>query len=332
MSEPDSNSTGPSNDQATRSRWRHRRLIWLGVVGLVLIAAVLGYRHYWLGRPIGSGPAGPVVAREMFVKVWSDRRVVLLGFGDSVTAGYGATPGHSFFDRLVNNPPDEFADMSGLNLSVVLPNLEANNRGLSGSTSLEQLDFVLPKISNYDDETFGIVVMTTGGNDVIHNYGRTPPREGAMYGATIKQAQPWITNFEERLETILNRIRERFPGGCHFFLANIYDPTDEDGDTFNAGLPRWSEGLRVLKAYNEVIARCADRRDDVELIDMHREFLGHGIHCRQFWHRHFQANDPTYWYFDNLEDPHDRGYDAIRRLLLTEMGRVLPKRLASQGD
>ena len=332
MSEPDSDSTGPSNDLATRSRWRHRRLIWLGASGLVLIAAVLGYRHYWLGRPIGSGPAGPVVAREMFAKVWSDRRVVLLGFGDSVTAGYGATPGHSFFDRLVNNPPDEFADLSGLNLSVVLPKLEANNRGLSGSTSLEQLDFVLPKISNYDDETFGIVVMTTGGNDVIHNYGRTPPREGAMYGATLEQAQPWITNFEERLETILNRIRERFPGGCHFFLANIYDPTDEDGDTLNAGLPRWPEGLRVLKAYNEVIARCADRRDDVELIDMHREFLGHGIHCRQFWHRHFQANDPTYWYFDNLEDPHDRGYDAIRRLLLIEMGRVLPKRLATQRD
>ena len=149
-----------------------------------------------------------------------------------------------------------------------------------------------------------------------------------MYGATLEQAQPWIANFDERLETILHRLRERFPGGCHFFLANIYDPTDEDGDTFNAGLPRWPEGLAVLKAYNDVIARCAARRDDVELIDIHREFLGHGIHCRQFWHRHYRAADPTYWYFDNLEDPNDRGYDAIRRLLLTEMSRMLPKRLA----
>lgn len=332
MPESGSNSAVPASDQSARSRSRRRRLIWLGVVGLTLIAAVLGYRHYWLGRPIGSGPAGPVVAREMFARAWSDRKVVLLGFGDSVTAGYGATPGRSFFERLVKNPSDEFADMTGLNLSAVLPNLEAKNLGLSGSTSLEHLDILLPKIPDYDDETFGIVVLTTGGNDVIHNYGRTPPREGAMYGATLEQALPWIANFDERLETMLNRIRERFPGGCHFFLANIYDPTDEDGDTLNAGLPRWPEGLRVHQAYNDVIARCADRRDDVELIDMHREFLGHGIHCRQFWHRHYQPADPTYWYFDNLEDPHDRGYDAIRRLLLIEMSRVLPKRLASETN
>lgn len=187
---------------------------------------------------------------------------------------------------------------------------------------------MLPKVPEYDVETFGILVLTTRGNDVIHNYGRTPPREGAMYGATLEQAQPWIANFEERLESMLNRLCERFPGGCHFCLANIYDPTDEDGDTFNAGLPRWPVGVRVLKAYNDVIAHCAERRDDVELIDIHREFLGRGIHCRQFWHRYYRSADPTYWYFDNLEDPHDRGYDAIRRMLLIEMSRVLPKRLA----
>lgn len=197
------------------------------------------------------------MARDRFDKVWSDRKVVLLGFGDSITAGYGSTAGHSFFDRLVKNPPDEFVDLRGLNLSAVLPNLEAKNLGLSGSTSLEHLDILLPRVPTYDEATFGVVVLTTGGNDVIHNYGRTPPREGAMYGATLDQARPWVANFEERLETILNRIQSRFPGGCHFFLANIYDPTDEDGDTFNAGLPRWPEGLLVLKAYNGVIARCA---------------------------------------------------------------------------
>lgn len=332
MSEPASTSTMPTGIQQAPRRLRHRRLFWLAVIGLTLIAAVLGYRHFWLGRPLGSGPAGPAVSHEPFAKVWSDRKVVLLGFGDSITAGYGATLGHSFFERLVKNPSDEFAQMTGLNLSVVLPNLEVQNLGLSGSTSLEHLDILLPRIPTYDDETFGIVVLTTGGNDVIHNYGRTPPREGAMYGATLQQAQPWIANFEERLETMLNRIRERFPDGCHFFLANIYDPTDGDGDTLNAGLPRWPEGLRVHQAYNDVVARCAERRDDVELIDLHREFLGHGIHCRQFWHRHYRADDPTYWYFDNLEDPHDRGYDVIRRLLLIEMSRVLPNRLASQGN
>ncbi|MBC8117927.1 MAG: hypothetical protein H7062_26345 [Candidatus Saccharimonas sp.] len=48
---------------------------------------------------------------------------------------------------------------------------------------------------------------------------------------------------------------------------------------------------------------------------MRAEFLGHGIHCTH------------YWYWDNLEDPNDRGYDAIRRLFLIEMARILPAKL-----
>ena len=86
----------------------------------------------------------------------------------------------------------------------------------------------------------------------------------------------------------------------------------------------WPDGRQVLKAYNEVLARFADRHPDVTLIDMRAEFLGHGIHCTHFWHRHYREADPHYWYWDNLEDPNDRGYDAIRRLFLIEMARVLP--------
>ena len=52
---------------------------------------------------------------------------------------------------------------------------------------------------------------------------------------------------------------------------------------------------------------------------MHAEFLGHGIHCRKFWTKHYRAGDPHYWYYFNLEDPNDRGYDALRRLMLLKM-------------
>ena len=91
----------------------------------------------------------------------------------------------------------------------------------------------------HESETFGVVVMTTGGNDVIHNYGRTPPREGAMYGVRVSEIGEWVENFERRLDTIVERLRETFPGGCHLFVANIYDPTDGDGDIQLAGLPAW---------------------------------------------------------------------------------------------
>ena len=217
--------------------------------------------------------------------------------------------------------------MQGRCLSKVLPNLEPLNLAISGTTSIECVDYQLPKLKPFDDETFGVVVMTTGGNDVIHNYGRTPPREGAMFGAKANEIGEWVANFDERLETIAVRVRETFPGGCHLFVANIYDPTDDDGDIEHFGLPAWPDGRQVVKAYNEVLARFADRHPDVTLIDMRGEFLGHGIHCTHFWHRHYRRPDPHYWYWDNLEDPNDRGYDAIRRLFLIEMARVLPAKL-----
>ncbi len=315
------------NDNAKRSIPRsatRSRMIALLMVGALVIGATVVWRHFRYARPIGDGPAGPAVSLESFASTWSDRKVVLLGLGDSVTQGLGASPGKTYFLRLVKNQADEFSDMQGRCLSKVLPNLEPLNLAISGTTSIECVDYQLPKLKPFDDETFGVVVMTTGGNDVIHNYGRTPPREGAMFGAKASEIGEWVANYDKRLETIAARVRETFPGGCHLFVANIYDPTDDDGDIEHAGLPAWPDGLQVLKEYNEVLARFADRHPDVTLIDMRAEFLGHGIHCTHFWHRHYCKPDPHYWYWDNLEDPNDRGYDAIRRLFLIELARVLP--------
>jgi hypothetical protein len=62
------------------------------------------------------------------------------------------------------------------------------------------------------------------------------------------------------------------------------------------------------------------------LVNIHDAFLGHGIHATQFWREHYQVRDPHWWYYGNVEDPNDRGYDAIRRLFLIEMARVLGER------
>ncbi len=111
---------------------------------------------------------------------------MLVGLGDSVTAGFGARKGYSYFDRLILNPSDEFQDMNGICLGKVLPKLTFTNLAISGSTSFELLEKELPHLTQAESNTLGIVVITTGGNDLIHNYGRTPPREEAMYGATFE--------------------------------------------------------------------------------------------------------------------------------------------------
>jgi hypothetical protein len=143
-----------------------------------------------------------------------------------------------------------------------------------------------------------------------------------MYGATWEAAVPWISNFEARLRSMVKQIAAHFPGGCHIFLANIFDPTDGVGDIERAGLPAWKDGMKIFTAYNDVILRCSQQNSFVHLVDIHRAFLGHGIHCTQFWSTHYDARDPHYWYYINLEDPNERGYDAIRRLFLIEIQKV----------
>lgn len=298
------------------SRTPVRRRLGVIVALGVLLGGLLGsFCYFWLWREMGAGPAGAPVAREPFEEVWTRRPVLLLGLGDSVTWGFGASARKSYIQRLAHNPPDEFPDMAGRSLSAVFPNLQTRNDAVSASTSPQHLARIR-RLPVFPLNTLGLVVMTTGGNDLIHDYGRSAPKEAAMYGATLEQAQPWIRNYERRLETMIVELRQRFPGGMRLFLANIYDPTDGDGTAGVVGLPSWPDGLRIHAAYNAVIERVAKRHPDVTRVDIRTPLLGHGIYCRQFWRPHYQPRDPTYWYDPNFEDPNDRGYDAIRRAFL----------------
>ncbi len=295
---------------------RKRLKIFL-TVGVVLVLCTTFYLRYFLSRPVGSGPAGPAVDSSAFGRVWSARPIKLIGIGDSVTAGLGAaSKDHSYFNRLVRNPADEYEDMRGLSLSAVLPNLQSENFAVSGSTSEQHMRTISERLTQQQDDLFGLVVMTTGGNDLIHNYGRTPPKECAMYGATLQQAEPWIINFRDRLNAMLDTIQSHFPGGCEIFLANIYDPTDGVGDAPSIFLPDWPDGLAIHAKYNQVIEQCAQARSNVHLVNLHKAFLGHGAHCLQFWRSTYDRTDPHYWFYENVEDPNDRGYDAIRRVFL----------------
>jgi lysophospholipase L1-like esterase len=301
---------------------KSKRLIIVAAVGMTLLGLAFAYLYFWLSRPIGSGAAGPEVSLQKFSQPWTERPVVLVGIGDSVTAGFGARKGYSYFDLLVTNPPDEYDGMREVCLGAVLPKLQFTNLAVSGSTSLEHVERQLPRLPVFGSNVVGLVVITTGGNDLIHNYGRTPPRDQAMYGATVDEAKPWIEAFQNRLESMMGGIEAHFPGGCQIFLANIFDPTDGVGDTSRAGLPPWDDGPKILESYNKALQLCAERHSNVHLVDVHTAFLGHGIHCTQFWSKHYDLKDPHYWYFVNLEDPNERGYDVIRRLFLLEIAKM----------
>jgi lysophospholipase L1-like esterase len=303
---------------------RRKRLIALLIVAVSLIGAAALYIEFHFHLPEGSGPAGPAVDLQPFENTWTDRKVLLLGVGDSMTAGFGATRGHSYFERLARNPEDEFKDMRGRSLSRVLPNLQMRNLAVSGSNSLQHLQSLDEKLERQPGDVFGLVVITSGGNDLIHWYGRSAPKEGAMYGATLIQARPWIENYETRLGQMFQLIKDRFPGGCLIFIGDIYDPSDGVGDPESVMMPAWPQVLDVHAAYNDALRQAAARCSWVRVVPICDEFLGHGIHCRQFWRKYYHSRDPHYWYSSNIEDPNDRGYDAIRRLFLNAMVKEIP--------
>jgi lysophospholipase L1-like esterase len=286
-------------------------------LGCVLIGSAFFYLHFFIARPVGVGPAGPSVDRQLFDKPWSERKIVVVGIGDSVTAGLGArSREHSYVNRLVKNPVEEFDDMQGCCLSRVLPNIELINLAVSGSTSRDHELVVQQDLNQFAPDEFGIVLMTSGGNDIIHNYGRTPPREFAMYGAALTEALPWISNYEARLKKMFAAITDKFPGGCEIYIADIYDPTEGVGDAPSIFLPHWPDGLAIHRKYNEAIQSAVAAHSNVRLVAMREPFLGHGAHCRQFWRSTYRPADSHYWYFINVEDPNDRGYDAIRRIFM----------------
>jgi len=219
------------------------------------------------------------------------------------------------------NPTDEFPDMRGVCLSAVMPNIETRNVSVSYSDSFQHLRDQITPLPTFDEDTFGVVCVTTGGNDLIHSYGMEPPREGAMFGSTWEQAQPWIAAWEIRLQAMLTEIQRRFQGGVEIYIGTIFDPSDGQNNYKCTGLPHWPDLHTILGAYNRVIRTVAAHTPGVHIVDIHSAFLGHGISdARHRGPADWEA-DPDCWYLSNVEDPNERGYDVLRRLFLNEIVR-----------
>lgn len=140
---------------------RRKRLLFLAVLLVVAVFGSLATIDLFYSRPVGSGPAGPPVDRAAFTTIWTDRPVRVVGIGDSITAGLGAdSPSHTFFNRVIVNPEDEFEDMRGISLSAVLSNVQYENFAISGSESCWHRDMIRDRLESTDD-AFGIVLMTS---------------------------------------------------------------------------------------------------------------------------------------------------------------------------
>ena len=315
-----------------RGRWLSLRP---GVLAWTLLLPIAAWFALRVPGPEGEGPVAVPFDRAPFATgAWHEGPVLVVSVGDSIGTGYGAPPGHGYLDLLVRNDAAKHPDVGDADLSHVLPRLSRRKLASLSTNSIDH-EQSLDLLPAQAPDTFGLVFVTTGGIDLIHPYGHGEIREGAMYGATLAQASPWIERFEARVDRMLGTIERRFPGGSLTFVATIYDPTDGVGDIEHASvvgwLSAWPDALEIHGRFNRAIRAACARHPSARVLDVHRVMLGHGIHCRDASNPHYDAADPTYWYWWNLEDPNSRGYDAIRRLCLAEVGATLPALLAAHA-
>ena len=124
-----------------------------------------------------------------------DKRPLLVCFGDSLTAGYGADEGQSYPDFLQQN-----LDREGFHYRVV-------NEGISGNTTKDGVDR-LPGILAMKPE---VVVLEFGGNDGLRGL----------------KVQTTRTN----LETMIAKLKK---SGAKVAIAGITLPPDYGSDYVNA--------------------------------------------------------------------------------------------------
>jgi lysophospholipase L1-like esterase len=246
----------------------------------------------------------------------------VIGFGDSVTTGYCSSPGKSYFELLLDNDDDAYPAFAGRDLRSRFAAVTDNNKALDGATSCDFSDGGIRAVLQADPDTSKptVLLVTLGGNDLIHDYGCGNPHECAAYCADLEDATVWAQGFKERMLGFFRAADEEIDGELFVFIGTIYDPTDGIGDIENASipLPPWPDGLEVLELYNRTIADIASQVG-ATLVDVHAAMLGHGLHYNDESHPRYDATDPSYWYCANLEDPNDKGYAAIREAFWTSV-------------
>ena len=284
-------------------------------------------RHWMLALLISGCLAACTSVDDNDDKSHGSEKIHVVGFGDSVTAGFCAYTGYGYVDLLVENKNADYPEYKKRDLTHHYGEVVLNNRAISGTTSCNYSAAAIRNAiasESIPDADQTIVLTTLGGNDLIHDYSCDNPRECSAYCSTYADAATYAANYKARMKTFFEVFKTELPN-TDIFLANIYDPTDGVGDIENAPipLPPWPDGLQVLTLYNDTIAELAAEDDQVHLVDMHGAMFGHGMHHDDPANPGYDAEDPSYWYCYNLEDPNERGYHEIRTAFWDRITQVL---------
>ncbi|MFT7519994.1 MAG: lysophospholipase L1-like esterase [Kiritimatiellia bacterium] len=251
------------------------------------------------------------------------QRVIFLG--DSITKGAGSTGlGLKYTKLLSDNHDAKWAGWGEHDLSSLFGEVEVVDVSRNGAQTTDLISDQLPNVSELiGDAVSGetIVVMTIGGNDM-------QAAIAPIITATDKEAayQQRIAPTITRFGTIIDYFQDsdRFPDGTFIYMTNVYEPTDNVGQTdacffgFKIG-----DALPYLDRANDEVRELAIERGTAS-IDLRGHFLGHGHNFANSTMDSFDEPDPTLWLAEDCIHPNDRGHHEVRRLFLTAIdGRQL---------
>jgi len=244
---------------------------------------------------------------------------VYINLGDSVAAGYNASPRDrlSYKKLLLANDNTTYPTWSGRDLATRFPGIRYYDYAQSGADSKDVLQSQVPSAKNVSASVGVLVVVHVGGNDLNDDFAASLLDQGRTLNANLYQIATQLRN------------NPRWSGlPVQVVIANFYEPTDDVGTIFGSGYEGSVDDSTVCNlvknplsgafrgTYYSFIGNVATASDDTgsTLVDVHDHFLGHA-----FWHLHpekpfYDAADPTLWFSMDCTHAANRGHHELRRL------------------
>jgi lysophospholipase L1-like esterase len=188
----------------------------------------------------------------------------------------------SLFHR---NNDARWPEFRGRDLVTQFPGITFQNLTADGATSDDVLRYELAHVDRSAAET--IVTITAGGNDMLMNLRAARPPANLVDGMI------------DRIDRIIAEVSKRLPHAS-IIVGTVYDPSDGTNVLYGDRLDREAAWLA---RYNDAVRKLA--RGRVQLADIHKHFLGHGL----------TVPERDRWYWSGLIfEPNARGASEVRRL------------------
>lgn len=241
----------------------------------------------------------------------------LITIGDSLSVGYPSSTGLSYRELLYKNVDSKWPTYKGKDLFTLFPKIAVEDSSNFGATSANLVSMVSTLKGNPQGDT--LVVISVGGNDFANN----------VIGLSL-DPNYWKTmaaNVEANMKKVLAHFADKklYPGKVMIVMFVVHDPTDAMG-TIPAGvkgLTGFCTAIQMLggivgpgvvkqlASYNQSIAAFA-KANNIYIADNYTHFLGHGYHSANKSSKHYDAKDPTLWFYTDCLHGNDRGYHEMR--------------------